>query len=291
VTNLDKRDFLSKSPFQRVLNHSNELFARSVRRLGVLDKIRTLDLISEGYVSFSRFGEGEFRLLLELDDTVYEESSSEKAARLWQVLTDHRAKVVVGVNASLCASLNIHSISQFTFGNKSPDSFISIHQKDDIEVFHRRRLIVEQRNYIRSLSRISSSQQFGDSSCFTVGLYVEEFKKGTLHQVRDALLRIFRGKAITLVSNSDSAAYFFQLTELLSCRVRKHINIPERNAYSRINEVADSIISVSKTSDLVILQAGATGTILASELSEVSECPLLDIGLFRIPQEFLLSFP
>lgn len=281
------RRLLKSNLLSRLYALDSSRYKRTLKKLEVLGKYETLEELSHGKVSFSRFGEGEFRLLLQVDGTIYEKHSPEKAERLLKVITSPSQNLLLGVNASMCSRLQIHNLREFLIGDKIPDKFYSMRSADDVAVFNRTRLILEQRQYIDSLSTIPVRPKLGDSSCFTMSMYLEEYRDRRLNDVRQLLKAIFGKKRITLVSNNPSYVEFMKKKSFFDFKLEKHVEIPETDAYSRIDWIADSIIQFAPKSDLILLQAGAVGTILASELSEVLSCQILDIGLFRLPHSFL----
>lgn len=194
-----------------------------------LGYIETLQRIADKRMSFARFGDGEFRLIVRPDfDIRFQKNSPELRGALTEVLTKPSKRVLVGM----------------------PEVFFDVHWSTVYsEVWHViGRLIPEGQEFGNShVTRPTAFQQFG-------------------HEAVEAWKNVWRGRKVHIVTGEGSR--FTQTPALFDCAHSvSQVFSTATNAFSDVDRIAEEL--EKKRADVVILSLGPAGTVLAHRLAEL----------------------
>jgi hypothetical protein len=250
-----------------------------------LRKEETLRAIVEENKSISRFGDGELRLAFLQGNTVYEELSIKKAKSLQEVLNSSQKDLIIGVNFYFMENIKWPLLRNVSTQLKKPDSYESIFSKDDILVYNRSKSRTELLKYWSLVEKRFSHNLYGEACVFRSGIFIEAYKEGRIEAIRKSLQKFFNAKSILLICPQNSILVLLDGKNLFAHGPWKsvrlsHIPIPPKNTFSLLNEVKVEISKAIQGHDLVLIQAGATGTILSHWILQNYGIQALDIGNF-----------
>jgi hypothetical protein len=275
------RDYLTLQKDHVITLESSEVKKQD----NFLRKEATLRAIVEENKSISRFGDGELRLAFLQGNTVYEDLSIKKAKSLQEVLSSGQKDLIIGVNFYFMQSAIWQLVRNVVTELKPSNRYESTLEEDDISVFDRPQQRAELLKYWSLVEKRFSYNLYGEACVFRSGIFIEAYKERRLEAIGESLRKFINVKSIILIcpENPNSAlldgrnifAHGSWKSERLS-----YLPIPSKNTFSSLNEVKGKIDKVIQGHDLVLIQAGATGTILSHWILQNYGVQALDIGNF-----------
>jgi hypothetical protein len=132
------------------------------------------------------------------------------------------------------------------------------------------------------MGKYSAVTILGEASCFSLGTYVREYTEGRLDEIRSLVFSIFQANK-TLVISPSTPQSGGNLVERFAAKEWNlgditHYEIPQKNVFSKYHEILNYVDQNSDLFDLVVVQGGATASILAFELPRRFGIRTLDVG-------------
>jgi hypothetical protein len=244
----------------------------------------TLDYLYDTKKSFSRFGEGELRLAFSQQSTIYERTHPGLAKRLREIIFENDPQVVMGFNNHHRSNSEIRLVRKLMRSPRLTDSYLSIHHDNDISVFERSILKNELEKYWNFILYNNVNRIFGDASTFNLSLYVEAYKQNRLEVIQSKINRIFNSPSALIIAPKEPQDGLQLINKLRKpewgIQELETFEIPRSNAYSSLGRVLDYVGGRSERFELVIVQGGATATVLASLIPKHFGIRTLDVGGF-----------
>ena len=259
---------------------------KTIREIALLDGKETLNLLIQQRLSFSRFGEGELRLAFQQSGTVYDDASLDLGNSLREILLHKNDGILVGYNNLFSKNHEIRWIRDYLRSEKEAHYFESIHTRNDVLVLERRKLVNEYRKYLRLLARDSDQKVLGEASVFSLGTYVEDFRNGTLDEVKTLIVNLLESNSLLVIA-PEKPASGRPLLEILNgkeWRIGKleSIIVPTRNAYMNRVDLMARIGQMNEEIDTVVIQAGAAGSLLSAQIQSRFGIRAIDVGGFGV---------
>jgi hypothetical protein len=285
ISDLSRHSLILQKLYWR-LRLFNNTGPESLNTITLLDGKTTLKQLIETGQSFSRFGEGELRLAFQQSGTIYDDRSFDLGRDLRQILLYKNESVLVGYNNLFLKNNEIRWIRAYLRSQKAANFFESIHSKDDVLVLDRRKLVTEYRKYLRLLACVSDQKVFGEASAFSLGTYVDDFRNGTIEEVKSLIIKLLESNSLLVIAPEKPAAGRPLLKVLSGKDWRisgiQSILVPERNAYVIRDELMAKISQTHEKFDTVVIQAGATGSLLSSQIQSKFGIRAIDVGGFGV---------
>lgn len=253
-------------------------------RVAALDGESTLDILIERKLSFARFGEGELRLAFYQSPTMYEKINRNLALHLQQVLIEPHENLLTGFNNYFLGTNPIRLVAEYVREGKQIDGFESINSMNDTAVLHRKLMRSELETYWNYISAKSSRTYFGEASVFSLSIYHEAYTKNELQSVIDKIHAIFQSEHCLLISpvNPQNGTPLSEKLLAPEWGINKITNfiIPNQNAFQDLTRILDYIELNQEKFDLIVLQCGATATVLADLITRRFKIRAIDVGGF-----------
>jgi hypothetical protein len=253
-------------------------------QLVALNGESTLDLLLEKKLSFARFGEGELRLAFCQSPTIYEKINTELAKNLRSVLLNPNEGVLTGFNHYFLESQPIRLITEFVRDGKHIDEYETLKEVNDIAILHRKSMQLELSNYWNYISIKSARRYFGEASVFSLSIYHDAYTKNQLQIIKNKINAIFQSDNCLLISPNipQNGLPLTQKFSTLGWRIGNlsNLTIASTDAFQDFNRVIEFIERNDKKFDLVILQGGATATVLANFITKRFRIRAIDVGGF-----------
>lgn len=260
---------------------------RTIERLSPSD---TLHRILEERCSISRFGDGELRYCLKKKGIAFQPFRSELANRLLNAILIPKNRVLTCFN-------NIYRDTDYpefvvAYGGQKPyDHFRSVHFENDIGARSRGR---ERRAYIERWLRVlrkTRIRTFGEASVFRLSLYVQEYERGDMESVKNDFRSLFAGRRILFICprsphEGDGFKELEPRMREFGLDGAEYHYIPEIDAAAVEDEIVDKILTTKDVTD-VFIQAGPLASVLAHELSDKIEVPIVDAGALNTQLMYL----
>lgn len=233
----------------------------------VLSSVDTIHYIHETGCSLSRFGDGEFYLMLGLDYSPFQKCTPELTADLLEIVSSTRNDILIGLPDTFDDVDKYERSSQ-----KFWQSFMGKYRNDIIHCLPQDYL---NRTYANTNCTRFYSDLEDKESCIPI---IREFKR----LWRDRPIICIEGEKTRLGVGNDlfEGASEFQ-----------RIILPAKNAYDKIYEALDWIEAHKalyvKENTLFVLAAGMAATVLAYRLCEHGY-QALDLGHIDIQYEYYL---
>lgn len=237
----------------RTYEEGNEIYPK------VLDRNRTLELLLKSNSSISRFGDGEFNLILG-NDLHFQKYSKRLAKRLKEILKTPNSNNIIAIP-------NIF---------ESLDAYI----EDDAH-FWRKFLVSYRKNIYNELD---FSKQYGDS--LVSRPYFGYRDKNLSKEYFEKITKIWKDKNIVVVEG-EGTRLGYNNDLLKNCRSVKRILCPAKNSFEKYDEIL-KICREQHYNTLFILALGPTATVLAEDLSQMGY-RALDLGHIDIEYEWFLQ--
>ncbi len=235
---------------------------KKYKQLNVLDDSETVAKIIKEKKSISRFGDGEFCYILDINGTPrYQERTEELKLRLKEVLTKPNANVLTCIPRCMIYNKNM------LIGGKT--FWCGFTYKHGEEIY---KLLTPKRVYGNT-----------NFSRFYIDLKNKKEAKQKIERIKS----IWNKKNITIVEGSKSKLGVGN--DLFdNCNSLKRIICPTTNAFTKYNEILTTIENLVPKDDLILIALGPTATILAYDLAEKGY-QALDIGHIDIEYEWYLK--
>ncbi|CAM2790270.1 glycosyl transferase, putative [Streptococcus acidominimus] len=232
----------------------------SRHNISVLSTEKTLDTLIKNKVSISRFGDGEFNLLLG-NDMPFQSASPELRASLRRVLIDqdnnHRCLVAI------------------------PGSFVTVSHLTLKSKFFWIKYFAKFRNDL--LPFLNNQYVYGYLQISRI--YINRKDKLGATKNFDNWKEIFKNKHILLVEGSESkfgvGNDLFENTLSIS-----RVICPSRQTFQVYEELLDYLSSVTSI-DLILLALGPTVTVLSYDFSKISNIQIIDTGNMDLEYEWM----
>lgn len=257
------------------------------RRVKLLTKIETLELIVNENISVSRFGDGELILALEERDIPFQGYSQKIRDKLLSILKNTDPNILICYNNNFSNSKKYFVVKKYERSKKKYIKSITVKLENDIGILFRED---EQVFYKRNLKYIKSHSKLkilGEATVFFLDRYFKEYKSDKIKYVQRLYTELFRDKNILIVSpKSPLLAPSFQfLVEkkiIKSFKSCSFIEINPKNAFSHFDHTLETLQSKILNVDVVIIQGGAFATILSYEITKLYQKQALDVGSLNI---------
>ena len=251
--------------------YSNILFFKQWERLRAFpieSKESTISYIVDNRCSLSRFGDGEFKQILALEnnrsknaDIGFQKFDKKLALRLKDVLASNNDNLAIGLPSPMFAR-NLHKMKRFPRQYWMDQSQLyfeplrrwTIPGKIYYDSFISRFYMDFKINKSRTKKYISKLKQLWDKR----NIIIVEGEKTRL------------GVGNDLFSNSNSI---------------HRIICPSTNAFSKIDCIEEAIIHHYKSDNLVLVALGPTATVIAADMSKIN-IQTIDIGHVDIEYEW-----
>lgn len=243
-----------------------------------------MDYLYDTKKSFSRFGEGELRLAFSQQSTIYEKNHPGLAKRLREIIFQNDPQVIMGFNNHHRSNSEIRLISKLMRSRRLTDYHLSIHHNNDVSVFERSILKNELEKYWNFILCSNSNRVFGDASTFNLSLYVDAYEQNRLEVIQNKINRIFNSPSALIIAPKEPQDGLQLINKMRKpewgIQELETFEIPRTNAYSSVQRVLDYVERRSERFELVIVQGGATATVLASLIPSQFGIRTLDVGGF-----------
>lgn len=240
---------------------THELFVRITNSINIKSTEDTLEIILRDEKSISRFGDGEFDLILG-KDLKFQSYTPELALKMEQILHDKdlNEKCLVAVPSAL-ASLKGFTIKSKIFWIK----YGALYRKQIIQLLN-----AEFQYYDSQISRI----------------YINRINKNKAAHYFEMWKEIWKNKRVVIFEGSLSR-FGVGNTLLDDAKSIQRVICPSENAYSSYDEILKVAMDFIEDSDLFLFSLGPTATVLAYEISKYGiQC--IDTGNMDMEYEWLL---
>jgi len=221
-----------------------------------------LDLVIKYKYSISRFGDGEFELMLNRGRPWFQEPDSKLAMRLKEILTSDNKKVIVTIPRNFgCLDVYKDNAAEGIREYMSADIRADIMRYIDLDKVY----------YDAYVSRP----------------YIIYKDKNRAAKIFTLFKKIFEERNIIIVEGRFSK--FGVLNDLFSgCKSIRRVECPSKNACDRYDEIISCIKSNYQEGDLVCISLGPTATVLAYDLG-ILGIQSIDIGHLDNEYEWFLK--
>ncbi len=221
-----------------------------------------LDLVIKYKYSISRFGDGEFELMLNRGRPWFQEPDSKLAMRLKEILTSDNKKVIVTIPRNFgCLDVYKDNAAEGIREYMSADIRADIMRYIDLNKVY----------YDAYVSRP----------------YIIYKDKNRAAKIFTLFKKIFEERNIIIVEGRFSK--FGVQNDLFSgCKSIKRVECPSKNAWDRYDEIISCIKSNYQEGDLVCISLGPTATVLAYDLG-ILGIQSIDIGHLDNEYEWFLK--
>lgn len=225
-------------------------FIHFVDRPKVADTQQTLATLNQKHLSVVRYGDGEFRWMMNIKNDSFQDTTPELAQRLQEIIKSDQANVMV------CLPDVFNGLQQYTRTNSGAWRNIISHYGFQIVKYLRPNKLYYDANFTRPyIDRRDKSQS---------GLFFQQIKQ--IWTQRDVL--IVEGAATRFGVNND----FLQS----ACSVRRVI-CPATNAFERYATILAQVKAVARPDEAILIALGPTATVLAYDLAQAGFWAI-DIG-------------
>lgn len=221
-----------------------------------------LDLVIKYKYSISRFGDGEFELMLNRGRPWFQEPDSKLAMRLKEILTSDNKKVIVTIPRNFgCLDIYKDNAAEGIREYMSADIRADIMRYIDLDKVY----------YDAYVSRP----------------YIIYKDKNRAAKIFTLFKKIFEERNIIIVEGRFSK--FGVQNDLFSgCKSIRRVECPSKNAWDRYDEIISCIKSNYQEGDLVCISLGPTATVLAYDLG-ILGIQSIDIGHLDNEYEWFLK--
>lgn len=232
---------------------------RSFPRLKIDTIDKTLDEIILHKKSISRFGDGEFRLIINKGEIVFQAENQELSLRLREVLLSGLPNLIIGLPQPLATIKDLRMRSKYFW-----TGFLNLYAKEVTPLFDRNRT-------------------YGNS--FISRFYMIFENKDIARRTVGKLKQIWNGKEILIVEGQFSRLgvgndLFENASEI------KRIICPHENAYSAYKAILEAAMRFGKDK-LILIALGPTATVLSHDLAK-NGFWALDVGHIDVEYMWML---
>lgn len=233
---------------------------RKLKKIKILDSLNTLDYVLNNKKSLSRYGDGEFKIILNDGNPNFQKYDRLLAMRLKEVLVSNDERVLISV----------------------PLPFINLKGEKRSSKFF---WLAFLNKYSENLNQfLNTNYTYGNAgvSRFYLGQTNKEYSKQVFRKFKsiwnDQNILIIEGRYTRLGLGND---LFDNASSV------RRILCPEKDAFQKYDKILDKIISVYDN-ELVIIALGPTASVLAYDLSEKGIWAL-DVGHIDIEYEWMIA--
>lgn len=231
----------------------------------VVDEALTVETLLKTKASVARFGDGEFRWMLGIKNDAYQTFQKDDpvlGTRLRQVFNSQSA------NCLICIPGNLAGKKGYTAQN----------------VLAWKHLIVDHGSSWWPL--LDTKRQYYDAN-FTRP-YIDRLDKPMAKSRFTHLKQLWQDQRILVVEGEST--YFGVGNDLLNGATKvSRIICPSTDAFKNYQQILDQILMVSSEYDVALLALGPTATVLAYDLSQMTQLQALDIGHVDLEYEWYLT--
>lgn len=237
-------------------------------RLPIMNSKKTIDYIRRNHCSIARYGDGEFRIMMNVSnsDLAFQSSSQQLSEKLLEVFKNK--------NSNLLICLPRYFNSTKGLKDESKQFWIEWGKKNQNQIN-----IV---TIIRSNS--ATRRRFGDS---LISRPYMDMKSPTLANYMFPKLKSLWNKEDILILEGEQTRLGVGNDLFSNAKSIKRILAPAVNAFDVYDEIRQAVID-SYNGELVLIALGPTATVLAADLSEIGIW-VLDIGHVDIEYEWYLN--
>lgn len=228
----------------------------------VMSAEQTIDYMKDNRVSLGRFGDGELALMTGGRIT-FQDKNDELSSKLLKVKTTDRFLVAIP-NVFTKEKLNKKLLTEKEYS------------------FWKRNL---KSSYYYWCKFFNKNEKIGNA--FISRFYIRYNDKTKVPSYIDKLKTLWQDKDVVIVEGKNSQVGAGN-DILNNAKSVKRILCPAKNAYSRHDDILESIKNNVDKNCLIILALGPTATVLAYELSEIGYWAI-DMGHFDIEYEWFLA--
>ncbi len=262
LVNIYERIYSKKQSFIKLCK---VLELRLFYRLNIMSWQKTLEHLKKTNCSLARFGDGEFRLLLDTGEIGFQSSSQEIAHKLQAVLSNKNPNLLI------C----IPSLLNSTYGCKIGAKRFWINWGLTLD---------NHKHCVRILRQTpGKGYAFGDTQITRP--YIDWKTNHRAIKSFSALKSLWNQKDILIVEGQFTCLGVGNNLFENASSVRRLV-APAINAFDRYQDIYDAIIS-QYDGRLILLALGPTATILASDLANAN-IRALDVGHIDIEYEWFL---
>lgn len=221
---------------------------------------QVIDLVVNEKKSISRYGDGEFKWLLDIKQESFQKKDEKLSERLKEILKEDNEKLIIGIPYALNDLSEYNKEAKFVwkvFINKMYDKIVDY---------------------------IDTNKKYCNASITRP--YMDYKDKSEVEQRFENIKKIWKNKEITIVEGEYTKIGVGN-DLLKEAKNIRRIICPSTNAFSKYNEIYSEIIKEDKTR-VILLALGPTATVLASDLSK-NGYQAVDIGHVDIEYEWFLN--
>ncbi len=228
-------------------------------KLNILDDKEILNKIILERKSIARFGDGELKWILGIEQVSFQDGSLELSKRLEEVLRSKDNNILI------CIPKAFNNVKGYTYKSKCFwCNFIRWHGKDII-------------------SYLDLKYNYGDST-FT-RWYIEYKDKTNMKKKIKEIMKIWDNRNVVIIEGSQTKTGIGN--ELLNnCKSIKRIIAPSKNSFDFYNDILNEAKKIDKN-NLILIALGPTATILAYDLTKLGY-QALDVGHIDIEYEWYI---
>ena len=246
--------------FNFLQNLINFIFKILFKKPMVLSSAHSIKLLLETKKSLTRFGDGEFSLLMGKSIS-FQNSSLEIKERLRKIIRNDNSNILVGIPFSILSGENLLPIPRNYWRN-----------------YYRK-------NYIKIAENLNFDQLYIDS--LLTRFYLDVADKQCALENFSLLKQLWNNQKILIIEGERSRLgvgnHLFD--NVISTR---RIIIPGINAFGFYRDILSTVRHNHQTDELILIAAGPTATILAYDLAN-EERRALDVGHLDIEYEWMIN--
>lgn len=231
-------------------------------KLNILNDEETVNMIVEKNKSIVRFGDGEFKWILGIEQNSFQKYSKEMGKRLIEVLKNTEDNEIL-----ICIPEGLKDVSKYT---------------EDSQLFWKNVV----RWYGNKISKYLNKNYIYGNASFT-RWYIEYKDKTNMEGKIKNLKRIWDKRELLIIEGADTKLGVGN--DLLdNCSNIERIIAPSKNAYDKYKSILQLVVQKINKNKLIMIALGPTATILAYELAKRGY-QALDIGHIDIEYEWYLK--
>lgn len=225
----------------------------------ILDDSEAVEKIINEKLSLARYGDGEFKWMLDIPQTSFQESNAELTRRLNEIINTDYEKIIIGIPVAL------NSVKEYTFEAKL---YWQQFLKANIKLIHK----VLNANTIYANTNITRP-------------YIDYKNKSQCKSKFTNLKKIWENKEIVIIEGEKSKLGMGN--DLFDNAIKvERIICPSKNAFSKYDEILKESLKIDKNK-LILISLGPTATVLAYDLAKNGH-QALDIGHIDIEYEWFI---
>lgn len=243
------------------------LFRAFFKKPLILSKEETIKKIIEDKISVSRFGDGEYSLMLGHDTIGFQDGSKEISNALKEVFNIRDDRVLISI-MPLCDEKDMHNIYGNTIKTYVLKNWADIKNIFDYKYIYGNSYI--SRFYHPHIKYSEKRYQYIKNN------YIPLLKK--IWENKNIL--IIEGKNTKLGVGNDLFENAMSI---------KRIICPSKNAFARLDTIHDLVIKNKDKIDVVLMSLGPTATILSAKLAIEADLQCIDVGHIDIVYMWMMD--